>query len=293
MVMINMINSEEDIKKIENSSELLDLRIDSNSKDLVKALGEKLNGCSSLKKLTLRGFNSENIKQLIVENLKELEIYGTKEESNQNPKIGLNGAKAIAENLKNLTYLNLSYHNITDDGAKAIAENLKNLTSLNLSINNITDVGAKAIAENLKNLTSLNLSFNNITDVGAEAIATNLTNLTSLNVYSNQITINGVKKIFNLEKLKVLDIGFNKIDEKNDEFFNDKKFKFDKFMCDQGRGTYLNYIKTDGRRKSKKRQSSKRKSKRRSKKRQSSKRKSKKRQSSNRRKSSKRKKSRK
>jgi hypothetical protein len=60
----------------------------------------------------------------------------------------------------------LDYNNIGVEGAKAISNNLKNLTTLDLGIfiiivlddNNIGVEGAKAISNNLINLTTLNLS---------------------------------------------------------------------------------------------------------------------------------------
>ena len=90
-------------------------------------------------------------------------------------RIGVDGAKAIAEALKVnpvLTELDLYNNQIRDDGAKAIAEALKVnpvLTTLYLGYNSIGDDGAKAIAEALKVnpvLTKLNLQSANQCFVG-------------------------------------------------------------------------------------------------------------------------------
>ena len=87
--------------------------------------------------------------------------------------IGVKGAKAIAEALKDntvLTTLDLNSNSIGDDGAKAIAEALKVntvLSTLYLRGNSIGNDGAKAIAEALKVntvLTELDLDSNSIGD---------------------------------------------------------------------------------------------------------------------------------
>ena len=94
-------------------------------------------------------------------------------------KIGVDGAKAIAEALKVnpvLTSLDLQMNSIGDDGAKAIAEALKVnpvLTELQSGGNSIGIDGAKAIAEALKVspvLTKLYLNNNNLGDAGGKAV---------------------------------------------------------------------------------------------------------------------------
>ncbi len=133
----------------------------------------------------------------------------TSYDRNQN---GDEGAKAIAENLKNLTELDLCMNQIGDEGAKAIAENLKGIVSLNLGFNQIGVQGAKAISENLKNLTELDLENNRIGVKGAKAIAENLKNLTKLNFGGNQIGNEGVKAIAeNLTNLTYLYLQNNHI----------------------------------------------------------------------------------
>jgi hypothetical protein len=79
--------------------------------------------------------------------------------------------KRLSENDPELATLDLGFNDIGPDGAKAIAEALKNnnsLTTLDLMNNHIDDAGAQAIAEALKNnnsLTTLYLAFN---EIGAE-----------------------------------------------------------------------------------------------------------------------------
>jgi small GTP-binding protein len=127
-------------------------------------------------------------------------------------KIGDEGARVIAENLKSLTSLDLWSNQIGDEGAKVIAENLKSLTSLDLGNNQITYEGAKYIAENLKSLTSLDLKGNKIGYHGANVIAENLTSLTLLDLKSNKIGNEGAKVIAeNLKSLTSLNLGDNKI----------------------------------------------------------------------------------
>jgi len=119
-------------------------------------------------------------------------------------------AAAIAENLKQITSLDLSHNKIGDAGARAIAENLKQITSLSLWNNKIGDAGARAIAENLKQITSLDLWNNQIGDAGARAIAENLTQITSLSLWNNQIGDKAVAAIGqHLTGLVTLDLKSN------------------------------------------------------------------------------------
>jgi Ras of Complex, Roc, domain of DAPkinase/Leucine rich repeat/Leucine Rich repeat len=126
--------------------------------------------------------------------------------------IGDEGAKAIAQELSGLTFLNLWENQIGVNGAKEIAERLSRLTSLHLWHNQIGDEGAKAIAQELSGLTSLDLGSNKIGDEGAKAIAQELSGLTSLHLWHNQIGVEGAKAIAQqLSGLTFLNLGNNKI----------------------------------------------------------------------------------
>ena len=61
-------------------------------------------------------------------------------------------------------------NDVGDQGATAIANNLTNLTTLNLDSNSVGDQGATAIANNLTNLTSLELYRNNVSADGVNGV---------------------------------------------------------------------------------------------------------------------------
>ena len=133
-------------------------------------------------------------------------------------KIGLEGAKAIAEALMKsgtavVITLYLGLNNIGDEGAIAIAEALKVnavLTTLNLGYNSIGVEGAKAIAEALKVnavLTELRLGVNTIGDKGAKAIAEVLkvnAVVTTLSLWNNSIGDEGAIAIAEALKIKAV-----------------------------------------------------------------------------------------
>ena len=108
--------------------------------------------------------------------------------------LGDQNIKTLSKKLTNISNLNLSRCQITDDRLFALAENLKGLTSLNLYNCCISDQGLIVLAENLKGLTSLNLKWcQKITDQGLMVLAPYLGNLTSLNLGEcNQITDQGL-----------------------------------------------------------------------------------------------------
>lgn len=127
--------------------------------------------------------------------------------------IGDIGTKLIAQNLKKMTFLHLRSNKIEDSSAIFVAENLQQLTSLDLGYNNIGTEGAKVVAENLKQLTFLNMSWSKIQTAGAKAIAQNLGKLTHLNLDSNMIGDEGAKIIANyLSNLEILELGSNNIE---------------------------------------------------------------------------------
>ncbi len=101
--------------------------------------------------------------------------------------LGDDGAKAIAEHLRQLTSLDISDNSIGEAGSRAIAEHLTQLTWLDVGSNKIGEAGARAIAEHLTQLTSLVVARNKIGDAGARAIAEHLTQLQSLWLGDNQV----------------------------------------------------------------------------------------------------------
>ena len=126
-----------------------------------------------------------------------------------------------------LTSLNLSVNNITDEGVKVLSDVLVNnnkLHSLNLRANNITYRGVKLLSEGLVNnnkLRSLDLSYNNITDKGVKILSEGLVNnnkLHSLNLRDNNITDKGVRLLseglVNNNKLHSLNLSVNNITDK-------------------------------------------------------------------------------
>ena len=134
-------------------------------------------------------------------------------------KIGLEGAKAIAEALMKsgtavVITLYLGLNNIGDEGAIAIAEALKVnavlLNELGLGNNSIGADGAKAIAEALKVnavLTELRLGVNTIGDKGAKAIAEVLkvnAVVTTLSLWNNSIGDEGAIAIAEALKIKAV-----------------------------------------------------------------------------------------
>ena len=128
--------------------------------------------------------------------------------------VGEAGAKAIAQRLGQLTSLNLYRNNVGEAGAKAIAQQLGQLTSLNLRSNEVGDAGAKAIAEQLGQLTSLDLTSNEVGEAGAKAIAEQLGQLTSLDLSDNGVGEAGAKAIAEqLGQLTSLDLSDNGVGE--------------------------------------------------------------------------------
>ena len=83
-----------------------------------------------------------------------------------------------------LSWLNLTRNQLTDEAAKYLAEAIKNnncqLRTLTLSANNISDIGAQHLAEAINNnncqLRTLILSANNISDIGAQHLAEAINN---------------------------------------------------------------------------------------------------------------------
>ncbi len=72
--------------------------------------------------------------------------------------------------LKSLT---LWWLGLSQENAQKIADNLPQLTALDLTKNNIGDIGAKALAKNLTSLIHLDLTENQIGEKGVFAISSN------------------------------------------------------------------------------------------------------------------------
>lgn len=123
------------------------------------------------------------------------------------------GIIKLAENLKGLKVLNLSFNSkITDISVIKLAELQTNLQSLDLAdIYNLTDNGIIKVAENLLCLKFLNLSKTKITDISVIKIAENLMHLEFLLLQGcSNITNKSVIIISeNLLKLNNLDISLN------------------------------------------------------------------------------------
>ena len=118
-------------------------------------------------------------------------------------------AEAINNNNCQLRTLYLSGNKISDIGAQHLAEAINNncqLRTLHLSGNKISDIGAQHLAEAINNnncqLRTLNLAGNKISDIGAqhlaEAINNNNCQLRKLYLSANNITKAGKQKARNL-----------------------------------------------------------------------------------------------
>lgn len=107
-----------------------------------------------------------------------------------------------------ITYLDLTNKNITDESVIKLAEN-ETVTYLHLDENNLSDKAAIALAKNTK-LTVLYLNQNAITDDGARELGKNA-NLTHLYLSSNQITDKGAATLAENTVLKELDLSHNLI----------------------------------------------------------------------------------
>jgi internalin A len=109
---------------------------------------------------------------------------------------------SVLEELNSLTYLNLSYNQISDIH---FLGKLKNVTCLDLSFNQISDI---SILENLKGMTRLYFSYNQISDIH---FLGKLKNLTCLDLSSNQI--NDISILEDLTSLTNLDLRSNQISD--------------------------------------------------------------------------------
>ncbi|MCC8462623.1 MAG: hypothetical protein LN546_05670 [Rickettsia endosymbiont of Ecitomorpha arachnoides] len=125
-----------------------------------------------------------------------------------------------------ITYLDLTYNNISTVGIQELAEAFKfnnSITHLILRTNNIDNISAKLIAEAIRfnnSITRLDLSNNHISDIGVKPIAEVLkfnNSITRFDLRHNDIGEIGAKLIaeairFN-NSITHLDLSWNKIDE--------------------------------------------------------------------------------
>ncbi|MGD1860826.1 MAG: COR domain-containing protein [Leptolyngbyaceae cyanobacterium] len=126
--------------------------------------------------------------------------------------IGEAGAQAIAKHLGQLTFLNLANNQVGNAGTQEIAQHLSQLNTLDLSSNGISEVGAQAIAEYLGQLTFLNIWSNQVGDVGIQAIAKHLRQLTVLHAWGNKLGKAGIKAIVKcLDELTCLNLGSTQV----------------------------------------------------------------------------------
>jgi len=146
-------------------------------------------------------------------------------------KIGLMGVIKLAlfiVNCQRLTHLNICNNNIGSTGIYSLATALKNcllLSHIDLSWNHIGPNGADSLAKVLilLKIKYLNLSGNRICNIGSEKVAIALTNnpvLQHLDFSWNHIGSDGafsIVRLLGLVKLKYLNLGANRIDDKGIE----------------------------------------------------------------------------
>lgn len=134
--------------------------------------------------------------------------------------LNLSNNNLIPEDTKNitqmlfpyLTYLDISFNNITDAGLDNIIKALPNIERLNLQTTQISDVSIEVLnnISHPTSITSLNLANNHITDKGIQALSNGtLKYLTHLNLDGCGITPQGVEYLSdseNFQSLQVLDL---------------------------------------------------------------------------------------
>ena len=122
--------------------------------------------------------------------------------------IGPSGGFEICKLLKcknsQLSWLNLTFNQLTDEGAKYLAEALNNncqLRKLSIAKNGISHIGAQHLAEAINNncqLHTLNLAANDISDIGAQHLAEAIHNncqLHKLVLANNEISDIGARHL--------------------------------------------------------------------------------------------------
>lgn len=115
----------------------------------------------------------------------------------------------LANELPNISFLDLSWTKLTDKNMDILAAKLKNLTHLNVSMfTKLGSPGFKAIADNCTNLTSLDLSLSNAKGKDIQYLASRLTNLKYLNVLNCSFNPYHYSSLTNLTKLVHLHISY-------------------------------------------------------------------------------------
>ena len=159
-------------------------------------------------------FKDENLKQAILEKVREVKGDNTKETILQSdidaitadtlPSgkqlnlagkniTNLAGLELFAD--KGIEWIYLDWNQITD---MSVLGKFTSLTKISASGNQVTDI---SFLQNLKNLENINFSNNAITDI---TVLTNLTNLKYLYLDNNQITnIAGISNLINLKELSI------------------------------------------------------------------------------------------
>jgi len=110
--------------------------------------------------------------------------------------------------LSTVTYLNLSFSEVTDEGLKDVAK-LEKLKLLYLIDTKITDTGLKEVAK-LKNLNYLLLNDTKITDTGIKEVA-KMKKLEKLYLEKTQITDAGLKELAKMQQLRALRLHGTKV----------------------------------------------------------------------------------
>lgn len=122
---------------------------------------------------------------------------------------GFSGIKRIAESqyMKQLVSLNLEHCYLDAKSAEVIADNMSNLTALNLNQNEIYGEGIVKIAQNLTGLRSLYLRGTGIDNEDVKVIAINLSNLALLDLgYNYHITNESVENLAQVNTLTALNL---------------------------------------------------------------------------------------
>ena len=120
------------------------------------------------------------------------------------------GCQAIADNLKSLTELDISYTKCSDVVLHMLCRNLRSLHTLNLShCSGVTDSGIGSIVSCLTQLKDLRVNSCSISHGMLQAIAKNLKNLTVLEVGETGLSDTTFYEICNnLQQLKHLDLAY-------------------------------------------------------------------------------------
>lgn len=113
----------------------------------------------------------------------------------------------LLKSFPNLTLLDLSYSShIMDHGLRCLADNCKKLTYLDLSYTEVSDIAIEALIKNCPNLTTLNLDNTEVTDHTIVEMAKNCPHLTYLDLSHTHITGNSLEYLPKLENLTTVSL---------------------------------------------------------------------------------------